>query len=184
MADVFKKLAVDFFATIIFLLVYAATGNVLIATGVAIAGAIAQLVYAKASGKPLSYMTYASLALVILLGGLTLLTNDPRFVLAKPSIAHFAIGAIMLKRGWLERYMPQIVRDNAPDLIVAAGYGWAALMGVLGLGVIAVAMTGDMKLWALYVSVIAVGAKVIAGAITYGVLRLVIGRRLRQQAMA
>ena len=42
-------------------------------------------------------MTYASLALVIVLGTATLLTNDPRFVLVKPSIAHFAIGAIMLK---------------------------------------------------------------------------------------
>ena len=62
-------------------------------------------------------MTYASLALVIVLGSATLLTNDPRFVLAKPSIAHFAIGAIMLKRGWMLRYMPPIVTETIPEYV-------------------------------------------------------------------
>ena len=182
MTNVFAKLASDFLSTIIFLIVYAITGDVLVATGVAMAGAVAQIVYAYAAKKPLSYMTYASLALVIVLGTATLLTNDPRFVLVKPSIAHFAIGAIMLKRGWMLRYMPAIVKENAPDVITIAGFCWAALMFVLGLGVIAVAMTGDMKLWAIYVSVIAIGAKVIAFAIQYAVLRVVVGRRIRDRA--
>ena len=76
---------------------------------VAIAGAVAQVIYARVKGQQLGFMTYASLALVIVLGTTTLLTHDPRFVLAKPAIAHFAIGAIMLKRGWMLRYMPPIV---------------------------------------------------------------------------
>lgn len=184
MTDVFAKLVSDFLSTIIFLIVYAVSGDVLIATGVAIAGAIAQLIYAQVRAKRLGYMTYASLALVIVLGAATLLTDDPRFVLAKPSIAHFAIGAIMLKRGWMLRYMPDIVKQNAPDLITVAGYCWAALMFVLGVGVIAVAMTGDMKSWAIYVSFVAIGAKILAFAIQYGMMRLIIGRRLRQQAAA
>ncbi len=92
---------------------------------------------------------------MIVLGAATLLTNDPRFVLAKPSIAHFAIGAIMLKRGWMLRYMPPIVAETIPEYVTIAGYAWAALMFVLGLGTIAVASTGDLKLWAFYVSVVA-----------------------------
>ena len=94
-------------------------------------------------------MTYASLALVIVLGAATILTSDPRFVLAKPAIAHFAIGAIMLKRGWMLRYMPPIVTETIPEYITVAGYAWAALMFALGLGTIAVAATGDIKLWAI-----------------------------------
>ena len=62
MKDVFAKLATDFFSTIVFLAFYFVTGNVLLATGVAIAGAIAQVVYARVKGEPLSFMTYASLA--------------------------------------------------------------------------------------------------------------------------
>jgi len=97
--DVFRKLIADFLSTIVFLLVLAVTGNVLIATGVAIASAIGSVIYARATGRKLDVMAWASLALVLVLGGATLLTNDPRFVLIKPSIGHFAIGAIMLRRG-------------------------------------------------------------------------------------
>jgi intracellular septation protein len=139
MKDVFAKLATDFLSTIVFLALYLTTGNVVLATSVAIAGAVAQVVYSRVKGQPLSFMTYASLALVIVLGSATLLTNDPRFVLAKPSIAHFAIGAIMLKRGWMLRYMPPIVTETIPEYVTAAGYAWAVLMFALGAGVIAVA---------------------------------------------
>ena len=55
-------------------------------------------------------------------------------MLAKPAIAHFAIGAIMLKRGWMLRYMPPIVTETIPEYVTAAGYAWAALMFVIGAG--------------------------------------------------
>jgi intracellular septation protein A len=179
MKDVFARLAADFFSTIVFLVIYLTTDNVLLATGVAIAGAIAQVIYARIKGKPLGYMTYASLALVIVLGSATLLTHDPRFVLAKPAIGHFAIGVIMLKRGWMLRYLPPIVTETIPEYVTVAGYAWAALMFALGAGVIAVASTGDIKLWAFYVSVVAIGAKVAAFAVQYVAFRLLVTSRIR-----
>ncbi len=184
MGPVFQKLFVDFFSTIVFLAVFAATRDVLIATAVAIAGAIGQFIFARVKGYTLDIMTWASLALVIVLGSATLITNDKRFVLMKPSIAHFAIGAIMLRKGWMLRYSPDIVKENAPDVILIAGYLWAVLMFVLGAGVIATALTGDVKLWAFYVTVIAIGAKILAFALQYTVTRIVITRRLRAAARA
>src|SRR4029078_3996261 len=109
MKSLFARLGADFFSTIVFLAIYLTTDNVLLATGVAIAGAIAQVIYARVRGKELGYMPWASLALVIVLGSATLLTHDPRFVLAKPAIGHVAIGVIMLKRGWMLRYLPPIL---------------------------------------------------------------------------
>ncbi|SDR87307.1 inner membrane-spanning protein YciB [Bradyrhizobium canariense] len=179
MNNVFAKLASDFFSTIVFLAVYLITDNVLLATGVAIAASVAQVIYAHVKGEQLGFMTYASLALVIVLGSATLLTNDPRFVLAKPAIAHFAIGAIMLKRGWMLRYMPQIVAETIPEYVTIAGYAWAALMFALGAGTIAVAWTGDLKLWALYVSVVLISAKLAAFAIQYVAFRLLVTSRIR-----
>jgi intracellular septation protein len=179
MKDVFAKLATDFLSTIIFLTVYLATDNVLLATGVAIAGAVAQVIYAHFRGQPLGFMTYASLGLVIVLGGATLLTSDPRFVLAKPAIAHFAIGSIMLKRGWMLRYMPPIVAETIPEYVTFAGYAWAALMFALGAGTIAIAATGDLKLWAIYVSVIALGAKIAAFAVQYVAFRILVTNRVK-----
>lgn len=179
MKDVFAKLATDFFSTIVFLVIYLATDNVVLATSVAIAGAVAQVIYARVKGEPLGFMTWASLGLVVVLGSATLLTHDPRFVLAKPSIAHFAIGAIMLKRGWMLRYLPPIVTEAIPEYVTVAGYAWAALMFVLGAGTIAVAATGDLKLWAFYVSVVLIGVKVAAFAIQYVAFRLLVTSRIR-----
>jgi intracellular septation protein len=179
MRDVFARLASDFLSTIVFLVLYLTTGNVVLATSVAIAGAIAQVIYSRVKQKPLGFMTYASLALVIVLGSATLLTNDPRFVMAKPAIGHFAIGAIMLKRGWMLRYMPPVAVETIPEYINFAGYAWAALMFALGLGTIAIASTGDMKLWAIYVSVVLLGAKLLAFAVQYVALRALVISRIR-----
>ena len=179
MRDVFARLLYDFLSAIVFLALYLSTGNVVLATSVAVAGAVAQVIYSRLKEQPLSFMTYASLALVIVLGTATLLTNDPRFVLAKPSIAHFAIGTIMLKRGWMLRYVPPIVTETIPEYVTFAGYAWAALMFVLGLGTIAAASTGDLKLWAFYVSVVLIGAKIAAFAVQYVAFRLLITNRLR-----
>src|SRR5450756_1676134 len=82
MKDVFAKLGTDFLSTILFLVLYLATGNMVLATCVAIAGSVAQVIYSRIKRQPLSFMTYASLALVIVIGSATLLTSDPRFVLA------------------------------------------------------------------------------------------------------
>jgi intracellular septation protein len=179
MKDVFARLGTDFLTTIVFLALYFATGDVVLATCVAIAGAVAQVIYSRIKRQPLAFMTYASLALVIVLGSATLLTHDPRFVLAKPSIAHFAIGAIMLKRGWMLRYSPPIVSETIPEYVTIAGYAWAVLMFALGAGVIAVASTGDIRLWAFYVSVVAIGAKVAAFAVQYLAFRVLVTSRIR-----
>src|SRR4029077_11797567 len=140
--------------------------------------------YSRIKGKELGFMTWASLGLVIVLGGATILTNDISFVLAKPAVAHFAIGAIMLKRGWMLRYMPPLVVETIPEYVTFAGFAWAALMFALGAGVIAVASTGDIKLWAFYVSVVAIGAKVAAFAVQYVAFRVLVTARIRSAARA
>jgi intracellular septation protein len=179
MIGVITRLVGDFFSTILFLALYLATGSIVLATSFAIAGAIGQVILARVTGKELGFMTWASLGLVIVLGGVTLLTQDPRFVLAKPSIAHFAIGAIMLKRDWMLRYMPPIAAETIPDYVTIAGYAWAILMFALGAGTIAVAATGDLKLWAIYVSFVSVGAKILAFGVQYVAFRLLVTSRLR-----
>src|SRR5204862_8102025 len=128
MKDVFARLGSDFLSTIVFLVIYLATDNVILATSVAIAGAIGQVIYTRIKGQTLGYMSWASLALVIVLGGATLLTHDPRFVLAKPAIGHVAIGLIMLKRGWMLRYMLPIVDVTVSYFVTLAVSARALLM--------------------------------------------------------
>ena len=89
-----KQLFEDMLAAIIFLVVYLVSGDIFIATGVAIAAGLAQFGYLKIKRRPIDAMQWGSLALVIVLGGVTIATRDGRFIMMKPSIIHFAIAAI------------------------------------------------------------------------------------------
>jgi intracellular septation protein A len=129
-------------------------------------------------------MQWLILGMVIVLGAVALATEDGRFVMVKPSIVHFAIGAVMLRRGWMMRYLPPIVRDNIPDsVLVTSGYAWAALMFTLGALNIAVAVTMPFSVWVWFISVGAVGAKIVAFLVQYIVFRAVF-RRTRGEAAA
>jgi intracellular septation protein A len=180
MKQVLKQLFADFFSTIVFLAIWAVTGNIYVATGVAIAGGIGQFALMRYQGRTLDIMNWASLGLVLVLGGATILTHDPRFVMMKPSIAHFAIAAVMLRRGWMLRYLPPLVKEHvSASAIITAGYCWAALMVALGVMNIAIAATGDMRLWAWFVSVGAMGAKIAAFGVQYLTFRSIIYRKIR-----
>jgi intracellular septation protein A len=75
----------------------------------------------------------------------------------------------------MRRYLPEIVLRNVPEpAIVAAGYGWAALLAAIGLVNLIIALHFDFVTWAWFVSVGAVGAKLVAFALQYGVFRTVI----------
>ncbi len=80
--------------------------------------------------------------------------------------------------------MPPLVAETIPEYVTAAGYAWAALMFVLGFGTIAVALTGDIKLWTIYVSVVLVAAKIAAFAIQYVAFRLIVTSRIRAARIA
>jgi hypothetical protein len=75
--------------------------------------------------------------------------------------------------------MPPIVAETIPEYVTIAGYVWAALMFALGAGTIAIAMTGDIKLWGFYVSVVAFGAKIAAFAVQYVAFRILVTNRIR-----
>src|SRR5262245_56623310 len=174
------QLAEDFLTAIVFMIVYLATDNLVAAVGIAIAIGIGQLALLHLRGRSIDVMQYLSVGLVIVLGGISLVFNDPRFVLLKPSAVHFAIAGVMLRRGWLARYMPPILTQNISErVLAAAGYGWAALMIVLGLLNIYIAMSFSIEIWAWWISVGAVGVKIAALIAQFIVLRILVRRNMR-----
>ena len=115
MKHALRQLLGDFLSAILFLVVYAVSDNVFAAAGIAVAAGLAQLVHLKAMRRRIEPMQWMSLGLVVVLGGATMLTQSPRFMMIKPTIVHFAVAAVMLRRGWMIRYMPQIVVQNLPE---------------------------------------------------------------------
>lgn len=141
-----RPILIDMAATFLFYGVLVATGNVMLATALGVALGIAQVALLKLRGAPISGMQWASLGLVLVMGGATLLTKDARFILIKPTIIYAVIGAAMLQRGWMNRYMPPISVGRIPaSLVIGAGYVWAGLMfGSAALNLV-LALTLDAK---------------------------------------
>jgi intracellular septation protein len=174
----------DLLSAILFLIVYAASGSVRTAAGVAVAAGLAQCGWLYFSGRRIEPMQWSSLAVVTVLGGATILTQNPRFVMVKPSFVHFAVAAAMLRRGWMVGYITPIARKTVSETtMVAAGYAWAILMAALGLANLVIAGYCDVATWAWFIAVGAVGAKLAALAIQYAVFRTIVRRRPAQSAV-
>ena len=118
-----RQLLGDLLSAILFLLVYGLSGNLFAAAAIAVAAGMAQLARIWLTRRRVEPMQWMSLGLVVVLGGATMLTQSPRFMMVKPTIVHLAVAAVMLRRGWMIRYLPEVVLRNVPELtIVAAGY--------------------------------------------------------------
>jgi len=179
MTQALRQLAQDFLSAILFFAIYALTGSLYAAAGVAIAVGVGQLLRLRLLGRPIAPMQWMSLALVIVLGGATVLLHTPRLMLVKPSIGHFAVAAIMLRRGWMAPYLPPIAQQHVPPaVIVAAGYAWAALLAALGAANLFFAIFADLTTWAWFVSFGAIGAKAVALLTQYLVFRAIVRQRI------
>ena len=105
------------------------------------------------------------------------MTNDPRFLLAKPTIIFLAIGAVMLMRGWLLRYLPPIACGHANAMMIKWGYAWAGLMGLTALANIVVAVWFTTQ-WPAFVAVVPLASKLALFAVQYASIRYVVRRRI------
>jgi len=179
----FRQLFFDFLSTIVFVALYAWTGSRALSIGLAIAVGVSQFVVAKLRGRPIDAMQWLALGLVIVFGGASLITQDNRFIMVKPSIIHGAVGIVMLRPGWMDRYLPSQARDNMPEhAVLIAGYCWAALMFALAIANLVIALTLQFYIWGWYVAVVPLAAKLVAVVAQYLVMRGLVIRSLRARA--
>ncbi len=184
MGTALRQLAEDFLSSFVFLGIYVATGNLTLGVGCALAVGPGQFGLAKWRGHSLEVIQWLSLGLVIALGFATLITNDSRFMMAKPSFIPFAIGAVMLCPGWMDRYMPPEVKENlSRDVLVMTGYAWAGLMFALGSLNLYVAANYSPVAWGYFFAFGATGAKIVAFLAQYAVFQILIRRKLRASAL-
>jgi intracellular septation protein A len=181
----FKPLVGDFLSTIIFIAIYEFTHDIVIATGSGIATGVLQFIWFKSRRHNIELMQYASLALVLVLGTATLLTRDPRFVMLKPSIAGFAIAAVMLKRGWQSRYLPPIVKENASEsFLVFWGYLWSALYFAMAAANLVISYRFGLPVWAKFNALVPTFAPLGLFLIQYVTMRIVVRRNVAAKIAA
>jgi intracellular septation protein A len=157
------------------------TGNVPLAILAGMAFGASQIGWQLALKQPIGTMQGLSFVLVIGLGAVSLIANDPRFVMMKPSLIYIIVGIVMLKRGWLNRYLPPVAMEAVPDVAIIFGFVWSGLMFfAAALNVIA-ALNFSAESWAAFMSAYGIVSKAALLLIQYGTMRFIGVRRRRAQ---
>ena len=173
-------LAFDSLGVIVFAVLMAMHVNLLLATcsGVAIAAGLVG--WELVRRKPVPAMQWLSLVLVLLTAGATLITNDPRFVMAKPSVIYAVVGFAMLRRGWMNRYVSPADLAVVEDVMTIFGYVWAGLMFITCVANLVVAIAFPEH-WLAFLAIFPGASKGGLFGVQFIVARIIAMRRLRSQ---
>jgi intracellular septation protein len=169
-------LLLDLASTILFLVVYLLTRNIPLAVALGMGLGIAQIGVQFARKKSIETMEWLSLFLVVASGTAALLTDNPRFVLFKPSVLYTIVGVVMLKPGWINRYLPPIAKAVVADVATIVGFLWAGLMFASAAVNVFVALNYSLVTWAWFMPLFGIVSKVGLFLICFGLMRF-IGRR-------
>jgi intracellular septation protein len=174
-------LFLDMAATLFFLALYLLTHNLALSVVLGMALGITQISWQLACRKPIDTMQWMSLFLVLGAGTVTLITNDPRFVMIKPSVIYIIVGVVMLKRGWMNRYLPPVAIQLVPDIAIIFGYVWSGLMFFSAVLNVIIALNFSVVTWSVAMSIYGIVSKLALFLIAYATMRIIAGRRYRQR---
>ncbi len=179
-----KLLLLDMAATLFFLALYLLTHNIPLSVVLGMALGIARIGWQFARKQPIDTMQWMSLFLVLGAGSVTLITDDPRFIMVKPSVIYVVVGIVMLKRGWMNRYLPPIAIEVVPDIAVIVGYVWSGLMFFSAALNLIVALNFSVVTWSVTMSIYGIVSKAMMFLIGYAVMRTVgVARRRHRQSV-
>lgn len=173
----------DLASSLFFAALLALGADAVTATLWAIGFGVAHLVIWKALGKSIAPLQWASLGLVLVFGTASLFFHDARFLMAKPSVIYLIVGAVMLKRGWMLRYMPSIAAGHGERTMVVFGYVWAGLMAFSALTNLLVAVWAPEQ-WPLYKATFPITSKLALFAAQYATVRAVVRRKIMAGAQS
>ena len=178
-----RVLLLDLASTLLFLALYLLTDNLLASVGIGMALGVVQIAWQLLRAKPIGAIQWLSVILVLASGAATFFTKDPHFVMLKPSVIYAIVGLVMLKRGWMNRYLPPRA-EPVKDVATIFGYVWAGLMfGSAALN-IALAFGLDAKSWAAAMSVWGIASKIALFLVQYAAMTAVGKRRARAARVA
>jgi intracellular septation protein len=177
-----KLVILDLASTFMFLVVFELSNSIPLAFAAGVALGVGQVGWQLARKQPVGSMQWASVLLVLGFGAAALMTNDPRFVMFKPTLIYLIIGVVMLKPGWMVRYMSARAMEIVPDIAFIFGYLWAALMFVSAALNAFVVTRWSVEKAAAFMSAYAIISEVGLFLVQYAVMRIVVTRRRARAA--
>ena len=179
-----RAVLTDMLATLFFLALYALTHSIALSVAASLILAFGQIGWQLLHGRPVDALQWIGLVVIASLGTSTLISNNPLFVMLKPSLIYCLVGAAMLKRGWMSKYLPAIALETAPDLAIGFGYAWAGLMFFSAVRNLLVALNLSVLAWGGFMAIYSMASKLVLFAVQYGVMKSVGRRRYRARAAA
>jgi intracellular septation protein len=179
-----KLLLLDLASTFFFLIVYSVTKNIALSVVLGMALGVAQIGWEFARKKPIDTMQWLSLFLVTGFGTATLISNNPRFIMVKPSLIYVVVGVVMLKPGWMNRYLPPAALEVVPDIATIFGFVWSGLMFFSAALNMIVVLNFSVQTWAAFMTVYGIVSKLSLFMIQYATMRFIGVRRRAQMTPA
>ena len=171
-----KKIFFDLFPIILFFLAFKLAGSnpdqasafataihysatdlkqlpILLATGCAIFATILQIAWVWFRHGKVDTMLWVSLGLISVLGGATLLLQDPTFIKWKPTALYWlfavvlAISQILFKKNLIRGMMQQTQMELPEPVWTKLNYSWAAFFAIMGCLNIYVAYNYSLESW-------------------------------------
>ena len=95
-----KKFLFDLFPLILFFVAYR-FADIYVATAVAIAAAVLQILWIKLTRKPIETMHWVNFAVIVFFGGATLWLQNEAFIKWKPTVLYWLFGVVLLVSKYL-----------------------------------------------------------------------------------
>ena len=128
--------------------------DIFVATGVAIAATFVQVGWLAVRRKKIPPMLWASLAIIVVFGGLTLYLRDKTFILWKPTVLYWLFGAVLAGGALLGRNLLRALLSEQMSLPEPVwrrlNWSWVGFFAFMGLLNLYVAYNYSEKIWASF----------------------------------
>ena len=145
------KFLFDVFPVVLFFVAFKLS-DIYVATAVAIAATVVQVSWLKLRGRRVDLMLWASLAIIVVFGGATLLLQDETFIKWKPTVLYWLFGAVLA--GGMLGFRKNLIRGllgqqmRLPDPVWARlNWSWVAFFAFMGAANLYVAYNYSTDLW-------------------------------------
>lgn len=145
------KILFDLFPVILFFVAFKIF-DIYVATGVAILGSLLQVGFVWLRHRRVETMHLITLALIVILGGATLVLRDEMFIKWKPSVVNWMFGLVFLvsqffgKKPLVQRMMDAKV-DLPPNIWVRLNWSWVVFFVLVGFANLYVVYHFDTDTW-------------------------------------
>jgi intracellular septation protein len=128
--------------------------DIFVATAVAIAASFAQVGWLALRKKRIEPMLWASLAIIVVFGGLTLYLRDKTFILWKPTVLYWLFGSVLAGSAFLGRNLIRALLSEQmqlPDPVWRRlNWSWVGFFAFMGAANLYVAFNYSEKIWATF----------------------------------